>query len=121
VAFLQVQGSNVLISISYPADINTPGYARENINKPWEAAKLSESAGLQSPEKVCTAHNTCTACLLACAALYPALARSCPGRCLKSSFVHSRLACFLYVAVLQMVVGRQRLWQPMLSDPLHLS
>eukprot|EP00775_Hariotina_reticulata_P004465 gene4465-4721_t len=47
----EVQGSKVLISISYPADINTPGYARENLSKPWEAAKLSEAAGLQPPHK----------------------------------------------------------------------
>lgn len=30
---LQLQGSNVRVSISYPADINTPGYAKENLSK----------------------------------------------------------------------------------------
>jgi hypothetical protein len=30
---LQLQGSKVAVSIAYPADINTPGYAKENLNK----------------------------------------------------------------------------------------
>lgn len=30
---LQLQGSKVSVSISYPADINTPGYAKESLSK----------------------------------------------------------------------------------------
>ena len=30
---LQLQGSKVCVSIAYPADINTPGYAKEALNK----------------------------------------------------------------------------------------
>ncbi len=32
-ALLQVQGTNVTISIAFPPDIDTPGYAKENLQK----------------------------------------------------------------------------------------
>eukprot|EP00877_Chromochloris_zofingiensis_P011902 jgi/Chrzof1/6966/Cz02g05230.t1 len=47
----ELQGTQVLVSIAYPGDINTPGYAKENQAKPWETAKLSEGT-LYSPEVV---------------------------------------------------------------------
>ncbi|WIA09967.1 hypothetical protein OEZ85_010179 [Tetradesmus obliquus] len=48
----ELQGSKVCVSIAYPADINTPGYAKEALTKPWETAKVSEGVRLQSPEVV---------------------------------------------------------------------
>ncbi|KAF6257302.1 hypothetical protein COO60DRAFT_1696499 [Scenedesmus sp. NREL 46B-D3] len=59
--YWQLQGSKVAVSIAYPADINTPGYAKENLNKvrgrgkaraTLGDGKVSEGVRLQSPETV---------------------------------------------------------------------
>lgn len=38
--------------MGFPPDTDTPGFAKENIDKPQETQLISESAGLQSPESV---------------------------------------------------------------------
>ena len=38
--------------MGFPPDTDTPGFAKENVDKPQETLLISESAGLQSPESV---------------------------------------------------------------------
>jgi len=37
---------NISITVSYPPDMDTPGYAEEMKTKPWECHKISETGGL---------------------------------------------------------------------------
>lgn len=48
----ELQGTNVNISIAFPPDTTTPGYQNENLTKPAETMKISESAGAFSAKKV---------------------------------------------------------------------
>jgi len=43
---------NIKVSILFPVDTDTPGFAEENKLKPPECAMISESGGLMSPEEV---------------------------------------------------------------------
>ncbi|MGB5912387.1 MAG: SDR family oxidoreductase [Promethearchaeia archaeon] len=43
---------NIKVSILFPADTDTPGFAEENKLKPPECALISESGGLLTPEEV---------------------------------------------------------------------
>ena len=43
------------MTVSYPPDTDTPGFAEENKDKPEETRLISESAGLFSPETVAKA------------------------------------------------------------------
>lgn len=42
-------------SIVYPPDVDTPGFARENLTKPMECHEMSKGAGLLSPEEAARA------------------------------------------------------------------
>lgn len=46
---------NVGVTVCYPPDMDTPGLAEENKNKPWECQKISETGGLVQPEPVAKA------------------------------------------------------------------
>lgn len=48
---LQLQGSKVKVSIAYPADISTPGYAKENLKKVCVPAERA-CRGLEQPALV---------------------------------------------------------------------
>ena len=50
--FSQVKPYNIRVTVSFPPDTDTPGYAQENINKPKETMMIAESAGLFQPEYV---------------------------------------------------------------------
>ena len=50
--FCQVKPYNIRVTVSFPPDTDTPGYAQENINKPKETMLIAESAGLFQPEYV---------------------------------------------------------------------
>ena len=41
--------------MGFPPDTDTPGFAKENVDKPQETLLISESSGLQSPESVAEA------------------------------------------------------------------
>jgi 3-dehydrosphinganine reductase len=43
---------NLTVTVSFPPDTDTPGFAEENKNKPEETRLISETAGLFSPETV---------------------------------------------------------------------
>ena len=43
---------NIKVSILFPVDTDTPGFAEENKLKPPECAMISESGGIMSPEEV---------------------------------------------------------------------
>lgn len=48
----ECQGTGISISIAFPPDVDTPGLAKENINKPPETVELSKGGGLYSGERV---------------------------------------------------------------------
>ena len=50
--YYQVKPYNIRVTVSYPPDTDTPGYAQENIGKPKETVLISESSGLFQPEYV---------------------------------------------------------------------
>jgi 3-dehydrosphinganine reductase len=43
---------NIKVSILFPVDTDTPGFAEENKFKPPECAMISESGGLKTPEEI---------------------------------------------------------------------
>ena len=43
---------NISVTVSYPPDMDTPGYAEEMKTKPWECHKISETGGLVQAEPV---------------------------------------------------------------------
>jgi len=49
---MELKPYNVSVTMGFPPDTDTPGFAKENIDKPKETQLISESAGLQSPESV---------------------------------------------------------------------
>lgn len=52
--FLQLQGTGVDVSVAYPPDTDTPGYATEEITKPGICKAVNKALGskLYPPEKV---------------------------------------------------------------------
>lgn len=46
---------NIRVSVLYPPDTDTPGFAQENRTKPAECAAMSQAAGCMSPEEVARA------------------------------------------------------------------
>ncbi|XP_056680213.1 3-ketodihydrosphingosine reductase isoform X2 [Monodelphis domestica] len=50
--YFEVKPYNVYITIAYPPDTDTPGYAEENKTKPLETQLISESSSLCKPEQV---------------------------------------------------------------------
>ncbi len=48
----ELKPDGIQVSILYPPDTDTPGLVQENGTKPPETAKLSEGAGLLTPEEV---------------------------------------------------------------------
>ncbi|XP_055952192.1 3-ketodihydrosphingosine reductase-like isoform X2 [Argiope bruennichi] len=49
---MEVKTYNISITVSFPPDTDTPGFAEEMKNKPIETIRISESAGLYSAEDV---------------------------------------------------------------------
>ncbi|XP_013382180.1 3-ketodihydrosphingosine reductase [Lingula anatina] len=49
---MEVKPYNIYITLAFPPDTDTPGYAEENKTKPEETRLISEVAGLFCPEKV---------------------------------------------------------------------
>ncbi|XP_057370953.1 3-ketodihydrosphingosine reductase-like [Daphnia carinata] len=52
---MELKPYNLTITVSFPPDTDTPGFAEENKDKPEETRLISESAGLFSPETVAKA------------------------------------------------------------------
>ena len=52
----ELKPRGISVSILFPPDTDTPGFERENLTKPPEAAKLSEAGKLMSPEEVARAY-----------------------------------------------------------------
>ena len=50
--FSQLKPYNVTVTLGFPPDTDTPGYAEENKDKPEETRLISEASGLHSPESV---------------------------------------------------------------------
>ena len=42
----------VSVTVSYPPDTDTPGFAEEQKNKPKETRLISETSGIYSPDEV---------------------------------------------------------------------
>lgn len=49
---MELKSYNIKVTVSYPPDTDTEGFANEQINKPIETKVISESGGLYSPEVV---------------------------------------------------------------------
>ncbi|CAH1780166.1 unnamed protein product [Owenia fusiformis] len=49
---MEMKPYNVMVSVVYPPDTDTPGLAAENISKPEETKLISEAAGVYQPEQV---------------------------------------------------------------------
>ncbi|XP_072267908.1 3-ketodihydrosphingosine reductase [Pyxicephalus adspersus] len=49
---MEVKPYNVYITVAYPPDTDTPGFAEENKSKPLETKLISESSSLCQPEQV---------------------------------------------------------------------
>ncbi|XP_046449073.1 3-ketodihydrosphingosine reductase-like [Daphnia pulex] len=49
---MELKPYNLTVTVSFPPDTDTPGFAEENKNKPEETRLISETAGLFSPETV---------------------------------------------------------------------
>ena len=49
---MELRPYGITVSVAYPPDTETPGFAIENMNKPEETRLISQSAGLFSPKKV---------------------------------------------------------------------
>ncbi|XP_076343366.1 3-ketodihydrosphingosine reductase [Tachypleus tridentatus] len=49
---MEVKPYNIRVTISFPPDTNTPGFAEEQKTKPQETQEISESGGLFSAEEV---------------------------------------------------------------------
>ena len=48
----ELKPRGIVVSVLFPPDTDTPGFEHENLSKPPETAKLSESAKLMTPEAV---------------------------------------------------------------------
>jgi NAD(P)-dependent dehydrogenase (short-subunit alcohol dehydrogenase family) len=51
----EMKPHGIHVSVLCPPDTDTPGFARENLTKPFETKALGESAGLMSPDEVARA------------------------------------------------------------------
>lgn len=51
---MEVQSYNISVTVSFPPDTDTPGFAEELKDKPIETIRISESAGLYSAKDVAT-------------------------------------------------------------------
>ncbi|XP_054159593.1 3-ketodihydrosphingosine reductase-like [Oppia nitens] len=49
---MELKSHNISVTVSYPPDTDTPGFANEQINKPIETKLISDSGGLYSPDIV---------------------------------------------------------------------
>jgi 3-dehydrosphinganine reductase len=49
---MELQPHGVCVSVAYPPDTDTPGFAEENTQKPEETRMISETAGLFKPDQV---------------------------------------------------------------------
>lgn len=52
ICYFQAKPYNVSVTLSFPPDTDTPGFATEEKSKPMETRLISQSAGLVSPEVV---------------------------------------------------------------------
>jgi len=52
---MELKPYNITVTVGFPPDTDTPGFAKENVDKPQETLLISESSGLQSPESVAEA------------------------------------------------------------------
>jgi len=50
--YMELQPHDISVTVSYPPDTDTPGFAEENKTKPQETRLISESGGLWSPDVV---------------------------------------------------------------------
>ncbi|XP_041980259.1 3-ketodihydrosphingosine reductase [Aricia agestis] len=50
--FMELIGTNVRLTLAFPPDTDTPGFAQEELTKPVETKLISGSGGLHSPEEV---------------------------------------------------------------------
>jgi len=57
---MELKPYKVTVTVSFPPDTETPGFAKENETKPEETRLISESAGLYSPDSVAQACLTDT-------------------------------------------------------------
>jgi 3-dehydrosphinganine reductase len=48
----ELKPKGISVSIVYPSDVNTPGFATENITKPPECAIMSKASKLMEPDQV---------------------------------------------------------------------
>lgn len=49
---MEVKPFGISVTVNYPPDTDTPGFAEEEKGKPEETSLISETAGLFKPEKV---------------------------------------------------------------------
>lgn len=49
---MELRPYGITVSVAYPPDTETPGFAIENVSKPEETRLISESSGLFSANKV---------------------------------------------------------------------
>ncbi|XP_064409380.1 3-ketodihydrosphingosine reductase isoform X3 [Latimeria chalumnae] len=49
---MEVKPYNIYVTVAYPPDTDTPGFAEENKTKPLETRLISETSGLCQPEQV---------------------------------------------------------------------
>lgn len=49
---MELVGTNVRLTLAFPPDTDTPGFANEELTKLKETKLISGSAGLSSPEYV---------------------------------------------------------------------
>lgn len=48
----EFQGQNIKIHLAAPSDTKTPGFENENLTKPTETKKISESGSIYEPDQV---------------------------------------------------------------------
>ncbi|XDV26973.1 hypothetical protein PO909_030582 [Leuciscus waleckii] len=49
---MEMKPYNIYVTVAYPPDTDTPGFAEENKNKPLETRLISETSGVCQPEQV---------------------------------------------------------------------
>lgn len=49
---LELEHSGPLVTLAFPPDTDTPGFAAENVGKPVETSEISHTGGLASPKQV---------------------------------------------------------------------
>lgn len=49
---MELVGTKVRLTLSFPPDTDTPGFKNEELTKPKETKLISGSGGLHSPDKI---------------------------------------------------------------------